>query len=116
MERKPPSKVTPKRPAKRLTVVKLPLSNVQAVDALVESIRREASSGRAALDSAFDARAALGRSLAVRMDDPEEKSPAPIARELREVIKELTAEVASDADDDSFRPVVPATVRNPKES
>lgn len=88
-----------------------PLSVLDGFERLIESIRRSG----APLDTAFDAREALGRMLARNLIDGDEKALAGLSKEYRAVIADLVAEVASDADDDTFASVLPPKVRNPKE-
>lgn len=105
--------VVPKRRAPRKPKApprSVPLSIVQGFDRLIESIRRSG----APLDTAFDAREALGRSLAVDLESGEDvKSKAALSKEYRAVIDALVGEVAREPDDDTFGSVLPAQVRNP---
>jgi hypothetical protein len=119
------SKRKPRAKPKRPLEPPRPLSVLEGFERLVESIRRSGEP----LDTAFDAREALGRRLARMLDgegldeqddDGERKgrsrlteSYAGLSKEYRAVVAELVSEVARDPDDDTFASVLPAKVRNP---
>lgn len=97
-------------------VESVPVSVAGGFDDLVGSMRRAG----AVLDTAFNARCALGRALAVKIDsvarEPDDKSLAGLAREYRALVAEIVGEVGPDADDDTFGSFLSPTVRDEKKS
>ena len=88
-------------------------SNVEALDAIVESLR-----SREPVDTFALATAQIARTLADILDAQRDGIPlAPIAKEYRETIKTLAGLVNRDDDDDDgdIRSRVPSAVRHPPE-
>lgn len=86
-------------------------SNVKAVAAFVDSLRREQS-----IDTHGEALAALALTLAAKLDAGEPvMMTASWARELRQTLAALTVKVGDDSDDDDWASSLPAPVWDQKE-